>query len=1422
MDEDFKDSLRKPIDLGQNKKLTNADYLLDDNYKEDLGRENKYLREDRKPVTKVNFVNNLKSRVQEAEREINKAFDMKVRPYLRKTFDVIKQDKNTKIEEAKIDHSLRKLNRELKLETKNLSSLNRRTIKKVGKEQKIKDHNKLEVLKSRIKSKSEELNNLLTDKRSNKTDGLLKKIADTNKTMLSYNTDVGHNYARKSLELQYRQLYVIKDLLNVTRESVIAQNTQLNAIVKNTSLPDILKTRQSEFLRADFMKKMRDFLHDKLFAEDGLYGNMVRNTKRKFQDFSEETNKYFYDLIQRSFIGGSLAKEGKKLVNNQNVSIRNQTLNYLANKVFNTDARRSLLVKAKQFKENPSEFFEEIRGGIDDNSKKGKFLRETLRLGANVSNRNLSLMEAFVDKEELNNKAEFDGRTKNTIIYAIPGYLRKIHAEIRADRLNYTDRDTKNFEILFNYANNKFIDAKSFGSFIKEDIKMLRDHKIRKEVEPLKKLLTANGFTDEEADKFKDLLIATTGATKKRGMDIFNSRAFKNNIDPEMKEKVSDFLNRTKRSNLETLYLENIIGGIRGKTPDFNKMLYDYVKDGYADHIEDFVSYNDKNKKYRLESTKLRQHVFDPETKYKNMDFLNRFLYEKSLKTRGRYLDQLAFDKLNKSYFGSMLDKDKLKELSSFDISRTESFAVGDLTEEEKKKIKLEDRLFSFVKMKPFFFSPKDEGAQVLDSLTDLPKEEKETSQPHMEKTEDLSTNFKSFLGLETTLNDNIVPTINAVGEVLANLKVETDNKKKNKKDQSFKDKKENIRKFILEKREEAEKKALETYKKVEESELKKEIKSIKDVNLEKIRELKNNNNFNKTGFPVPKSKLGINLKGSKLLKASSLPFLVAGGGAMALAGLMTPKNLKNVKDKLTNKEELIRMKDTFKDNVEHNLLHGKDERRSVFSGMFSTLGNSKMKETLDKNLSERRDRINKEASKESRLAKLANKVKLVNGQDPSVSKANDGKSGKDKGGLGLGLPMSLTLAVFTGLKALLGKMGPILGGLFDVFVKGGFTKILKPLIDLIPSPLSLGKKLAGGVFNLAKGGLKFLGKAAFGTDLAGGLYKGVGKVLGYTGTLVKSFVKDLTKITGIVTKQLIKRVGAKIASKLTAKMLLRLTPGIGTAFLAYEAYRTYKFMNEGLSFKSAVCKAIFFFDPWDDESVPLDDKGEPVKTQEVMAEEEKLNKKTEASEEGESFEDKISVVKNPYENEQEEKKPKSVHNNKTLSEISEDQRFRNVDTTKRSVHDTKEYIDLTEFERKQSEERTIEQRRKTFNTEISRPSIYIDNSNLEKTLKESQNLQKSLLEEAKYSNVHLQTIISLLESKPSKSQPVNPSVNINGQTKQSNPNALTSVVPQPSVAVNRKVETRPSWAENDPKWKNAPGKWSQDGNGNWFYTNSY
>lgn len=71
-------------------------------------------------------------------------------------------------------------------------------------------------------------------------------IADAVSSMAGYQRYITNKYQRKMLEIQYRQYFTQRDTLAAIEAYAKDTHTQLDAIVKNTGLPDIIKMQASE------------------------------------------------------------------------------------------------------------------------------------------------------------------------------------------------------------------------------------------------------------------------------------------------------------------------------------------------------------------------------------------------------------------------------------------------------------------------------------------------------------------------------------------------------------------------------------------------------------------------------------------------------------------------------------------------------------------------------------------------------------------------------------------------------------------------------------------------------------------------------------------------------------------------------------------------------------------------------------------------------------------------------------------------------------------------------------------------------------------------------------------------------------------------------------------------------------------------
>lgn len=86
-----------------------------------------------------------------------------------------------------------------------------------------------------------------------------------------YNRSINLEFQKKSLEVSYRQLFGIQDIVKVAQATFDLQSQLLPAIQKNTALPDYVKLQSSEFLMEYNKRRMASLLGNGLFGNGAQY-----------------------------------------------------------------------------------------------------------------------------------------------------------------------------------------------------------------------------------------------------------------------------------------------------------------------------------------------------------------------------------------------------------------------------------------------------------------------------------------------------------------------------------------------------------------------------------------------------------------------------------------------------------------------------------------------------------------------------------------------------------------------------------------------------------------------------------------------------------------------------------------------------------------------------------------------------------------------------------------------------------------------------------------------------------------------------------------------------------------------------------------------------------------------------------------------
>lgn len=111
--------------------------------------------------------------------------------------------------------------------------------------------------------------------------GFLAKIAESAVFHQAFTNSVFTAYLKKDLELKYKQLYATEDILGVMANHAKAVDTKLDAVIKNTALPEADKIYMSERIIGKAKENVANNFNDKL---NNYFSKMRENLVGKFKD----------------------------------------------------------------------------------------------------------------------------------------------------------------------------------------------------------------------------------------------------------------------------------------------------------------------------------------------------------------------------------------------------------------------------------------------------------------------------------------------------------------------------------------------------------------------------------------------------------------------------------------------------------------------------------------------------------------------------------------------------------------------------------------------------------------------------------------------------------------------------------------------------------------------------------------------------------------------------------------------------------------------------------------------------------------------------------------------------------------------------------------------------------------------------------
>lgn len=416
---------------------------------------------------------------------------------------------------------------------------------------------------------------------------LTSQMLSNQQRMLSYQDQIDVKWKRKSLELQYKQLFVQRKLLDVSEQSLALSRQAFGDIVKNTALPDFVKAQKSELASKMITEKLYGAAIDRF---SGLPYNILQSTAnnltKKMRDGGADLRELLADTFDNlddhiedgADLADTLGPLGAARMGGEMAS--DNVSGYLAKIIGkrvakkygdNAKVKHGADILSSGMKRLPRIFADMVKSE-DTGSPLLDMILELTDMKSQVESNN-----GFVAKNtagSLDTQVWFDFLTKKSITEIIPGYLSRIHHEIRSLR---TGDDTSPL-IDYDFDKNVFSNDKVISKKLKERVVGTRSKQIlqRSHGELIEKL----GLDDESlTPEIRDIFLKQfTKASMNNNDFTFKTLLHEDNdsLTEEQKDIFRTFIETRHKVNTDDDFsgfgfknrIKGQIGNIRSQTAE--------------------------------------------------------------------------------------------------------------------------------------------------------------------------------------------------------------------------------------------------------------------------------------------------------------------------------------------------------------------------------------------------------------------------------------------------------------------------------------------------------------------------------------------------------------------------------------------------------------------------------------------------------------------------------------------------------------------------------------------------------------------------------------------------------------------------------------------------------------------------------------
>lgn len=319
-----------------------------------------------------------------------------------------------------------------------------------------------EQTEARQTATEDRLRDAVKDMKSDAMMNTVLSIARDIHTQTGLSKGVFLNIERKKLELQYRTLFALQDIAKLKQTEFDRNTPALEAIVKNTALPDYAKEEFSEIHWANIKRKAAEWMNPLRYGDEfmnQIRDNMSKKISQAFGDGRMALEMFLGSAVEDDF---GMEDSSTLSPDSRRKNGRDKGVGWLTSfltKKFIQPMVGKVQGKTRAWMEERPEYMTKLhqaqfksrgwtQGTIANSAMAGEAdgtAADVFRLGRDFGIINpMGRERAFLDErdgEALNRVAKFDRRAHLALVEVIPAWLSEINKSIRRGYGEHADME---------------------------------------------------------------------------------------------------------------------------------------------------------------------------------------------------------------------------------------------------------------------------------------------------------------------------------------------------------------------------------------------------------------------------------------------------------------------------------------------------------------------------------------------------------------------------------------------------------------------------------------------------------------------------------------------------------------------------------------------------------------------------------------------------------------------------------------------------------------------------------------------------------------------------------------------------------------------------------------------------------------------